>query len=192
MLIVVLITYIVYVGIKESRTASNIMVGVKLAIILLVILMGRSLLILKTGLPLYPMGLVEYWRVFQRFLCIYQFDAISTTAEECKDHNETCHGHDICLDNLHGIVCISILGINRMVNYTHLNVGDPLAMVFDAVNMKFIAAIVAGSAIFATAGVLLVFSWVSQNLDEYESWRLVARIFKDTSPSMERHHFRLY
>ena len=38
--IVVLITALVYIGIRESKTASNIMVAVKLAIILLVIILG--------------------------------------------------------------------------------------------------------------------------------------------------------
>ncbi|MFL5786736.1 MAG: amino acid permease, partial [Flavisolibacter sp.] len=40
LLIVVLITYIVYIGIRESRTANNIMVMMKLAIILFVIVAG--------------------------------------------------------------------------------------------------------------------------------------------------------
>jgi APA family basic amino acid/polyamine antiporter len=79
-------------------------------------------------------------------------------------------------------VLVSLV-LTGMVNYTHLNVGDPLAMVFDAVNMKFIAAIVAGSAIFATAGVLLVFQlgqpriWMSMSRDG-----LLPRIFSRIHP----------
>jgi len=70
-----------------------------------------------------------------------------------------------------------------MVHYTKLNVGDPLAMVFDAVDLKFVSAIVAGSAIIATAGVLLVFQlgqpriWMSMSRDG-----LLPKIFSRIHP----------
>jgi amino acid transporter len=63
------------------------------------------------------------------------------------------------------------LVLTGMVHYTTLNVGDPLAMVFDARGMKFVSGIVAVSAIIATASVLLVFQmgqpriWMSMSRD---------------------------
>jgi amino acid transporter len=34
--------------------------------------------------PFAPNG-VKFWKEFQLYFCLYRFDAISTTAEECKD-----------------------------------------------------------------------------------------------------------
>ncbi|MBP9133520.1 MAG: amino acid permease [Saprospiraceae bacterium] len=185
MLIVVLITYIVYAGIKESRTASNIMVVVKLAIILLVILMGAFFINTENWSPFVPNGASGILKgVSAVFFAYIGFDAISTTAEECKDPQR-----DLPRGMIYALIICTVLYVlvslvlTGMVNYTHLNVGDPLAMVFDAVNMKFIAAIVAGSAIFATAGVLLVFQlgqpriWMSMSRDG-----LLPRIFSKIHP----------
>src|SRR5690606_40160291 len=49
------------------------------------------------------------------------------------------------------------LVLTGMVNYKQLNVGDPLAYVFDQVNLKWFAGVVAVSAVIAMACVLLVF-----------------------------------
>jgi len=63
------------------------------------------------------------------------------------------------------------LVLTGMVNYKQLNVGDPLAYVFDQVNLKWFAGIVAVSAVVAMASVLLVFQmgqpriWMSMSRD---------------------------
>ncbi|HMT35445.1 MAG TPA: amino acid permease, partial [Chitinophagaceae bacterium] len=63
------------------------------------------------------------------------------------------------------------LVLTGMVSYTKLNVGDPLATIFEERGLKIIAGIVAVSAIVATASVLLVFQmgqpriWMSMSRD---------------------------
>jgi amino acid transporter len=58
-----------------------------------------------------------------------------------------------------------------MVSYTELNVGDPLAYVFQKLNIKWLSGIIAFSAIIAMASVLLVFQmgqpriWMSMSRD---------------------------
>jgi amino acid transporter len=58
-----------------------------------------------------------------------------------------------------------------MVNYADLNVGDPLAFVFDKLNLKWMSGIIAVSAVVAMASVLLVFQmgqpriWMSMSRD---------------------------
>ncbi len=70
-----------------------------------------------------------------------------------------------------------------MVNYSLLAVGDPLAFVFDQVDLKMISGIIAVSAVFAMASVLLVFQmgqpriWMSMSRDGL----LPKVIFEDTS-----------
>jgi hypothetical protein len=49
-----------------------------------------------------------------------------------------------------------------MVKYSDLNVGDPLAFVFDKLNLKWMSGIIAVSAVVAMASVLLFFKWDNQ------------------------------
>src|SRR5258705_9125982 len=85
-LIVVLITYIVFVVIKESRSASNIMVIIKLAVIFLVIVLGAYYVNPGNWSPFTPTGFGGIMKgVSAVFFSYIGFDAISTTAEECKN-----------------------------------------------------------------------------------------------------------
>lgn len=185
LLIVALITYIVFVGIRESRTASNIMVGIKLAIIFLVIVAGAAYINPENWSPFTPTGFSGIMKgVSAVFFAYIGFDAISTTAEECKDpQRDLPRGMIYTLIICTVIYVILALILTGMVPYQQLNVGDPLAMVFDAHNLKVIAIIVSGSAIVATASVLLVFQmgqpriWMSMSRDG-----LLPRIFSRIHP----------
>jgi amino acid transporter len=60
LLIIVLITALIYRGMKESRNASNIMVVVKLCIVLLVIAVGVFYVDTANGIHLLQMVLLEF------------------------------------------------------------------------------------------------------------------------------------
>jgi amino acid transporter len=78
-------TALIYRGMKESRNASNIMVVVKLCIVLLVIAVGVFLDTANWD-PFAPNGVTGVLKgVSAVFFAYIGFDAISTTAEECKD-----------------------------------------------------------------------------------------------------------
>lgn len=185
LLIVSLITYIVFVGIRESRAASNIMVGIKLAIIFLVIVAGAAYVNPDNWSPFTPTGFSGIMKgVSAVFFAYIGFDAISTTAEECKNpQRDLPRGMIYTLIICTVLYVVLALILTGMVPYTQLNVGDPLAMVFDAHNLKIIAIIVAGSAIVATASVLLVFQmgqpriWMSMSRDG-----LLPKIFSRIHP----------
>ena len=84
--IVLLITYIVYIGIKESRTANNIFVIIKLAVIFLVIVAGAFYVKPTNWSNFMPNGFSGVMSgVSAVFFAYIGFDAISTTAEECKN-----------------------------------------------------------------------------------------------------------
>src|SRR5215216_3813070 len=86
LVIVSLITYIVYVGIRESKTANNIFVFIKLAIILLVIVAGAFYVNPVNWHPFMPNGFTGVLSgVSAVFFAYIGFDAISTTAEECEN-----------------------------------------------------------------------------------------------------------
>ena len=94
--IVTLITWLVYRGIKETRNASNIMVAIKLAVVVLVILVGSFYITPANWNPFMPNGVGGILKgVSAVFFAYIGFDAISTTAEECKDPQR-----DLPLDGL--------------------------------------------------------------------------------------------
>ena len=173
LLIIVIITWLVYRGMKESRNASNMMVVVKLCIILLVIAVGIFYVDTANWHPFAPNGVGGILKgVSAVFFAYIGFDAISTTAEECKDPQR-----DLPRGMMWAIIICTILYViialvlTGMVNYADLNVGDPLAFVFDKLNLKWMSGIIAVSAVVAMASVLLVFQmgqpriWMSMSRD---------------------------
>ena len=173
LLIIVLITALIYRGMKESRNASNIMVVVKLCIVLLVIAVGVFYVDTTNWDPFAPNGVTGVLKgVSAVFFAYIGFDAISTTAEECKDPQR-----DLPRGMMWAIIICTILYIaialvlTGMVNYSLLNVGDPLAFVFEKLDLKWMSGIIAVSAVVAMASVLLVFQmgqpriWMSMSRD---------------------------
>src|SRR6218665_328262 len=171
--IIILITALVYRGMKESRNASNLMVVVKLAIILLVIAVGVFYVDTANWDPFAPNGVNGVLKgVSAVFFAYIGFDAISTTAEECKNPQR-----DLPRRMMWAIIICTVLYVvialvlTGMVNYSELNVGDPLAFVFDKLNLKWLSGIIAVSAVVAMASVLLVFQmgqpriWMSMSRD---------------------------
>jgi len=173
LLIIILITALVYRGMKESRNASNIMVVVKLCIVLLVIAVGVFYVDTANWHPFAPNGVSGVLKgVSAVFFAYIGFDAISTTAEECKDPQR-----DLPRGMMWAIIICTVLYIaialvlTGMVSYSELNVGDPLAFVFDKLHLKWMSGIIAVSAVIAMASVLLVFQmgqpriWMSMSRD---------------------------
>jgi APA family basic amino acid/polyamine antiporter len=171
--IIVFITWLVYRGMKESRNASNAMVIVKLAVILLVLSVGVFYVDTKNWNPFAPNGASGVLKgVSAVFFAYIGFDAISTTAEECKDPQK-----DLPRGMMWAIIICTVLYVaialvlTGIVNYKSLAVGDPLAFVFDQIDLKLMSGIIAVSAVFAMASVLLVFQmgqpriWMSMSRD---------------------------
>lgn len=171
--ITVLITALVYIGIRESKTASNILVLLKVVVILMVIVVGAFYVNPENWSPFAPNGVAGVLKgVSAVFFAYIGFDAISTTAEECKNPQR-----DLPKAMLYVLVVCTILYVlitlvlTGMVNYTELAVGDPLAYVFERLNLDVMAGIISLSAIVALSSVLLVFQlgqpriWMSMSRD---------------------------
>jgi APA family basic amino acid/polyamine antiporter len=171
--IIIFITWLVYRGMKESKNASNAMVIVKLAVILLVLSVGVFYVDTSNWNPFAPNGVSGVLKgVSAVFFAYIGFDAISTTAEECKNPQR-----DLPRGMMWAIIICTILYVaialvlTGIVNYKLLAVGDPLAFVFDQIDLKLMSGIIAVSAVFAMASVLLVFQmgqpriWMSMSRD---------------------------
>jgi amino acid transporter len=185
--IVVVITALVYIGIRESKTASNIMVAIKLAVILLVIVLGAFYVKTANWHPFLPNGFKGLTGgIAAVFFAYIGFDALSTTAEECKDPYKTLpRGMIYSLLICTVLYVILALVLTGMVSYLKLNVGDPLAFVFgpEGVNIPWVSGLIAVSAIIAIATVLLVFQlgqprlWMAMSRDG-----LLPKIFSAIHP----------
>ena len=172
-IIVVLITALAYIGIKESKKSTNAMVILKISVIVFVIVLGFFYVDTNNWDPFMPNGfggvLAGVSAVFYAYI---GFDAISTTAEECKNPQR-----DLPRGMIYSLIICTVLYIlialvlTGMINYKHLKVDDPLAFVFQQVNLHWISYIISVSAVIATTSVLLVFQlgqpriWMSMSRD---------------------------
>src|SRR5262249_30807328 len=132
LVIVLIITALVYIGIRESKTASNVMVAIKLGVILLVIALGAYYVQPANWSPFAPNGATGVLKgVSAVFFAYIGFDAISTTAEECRNPQR-----DLPRGMIYSLVICTFLYVlislvlTGMVSYKSLAVGDPLAFVF--------------------------------------------------------------
>ncbi len=171
--IVFLITYLVYIGIRETKKASNAMVILKVGVVIGVILLGFFYVTPANWDPFLPNGFEGMMKgVSGVFFAYIGFDAISTTAEECKDPQR-----DLPKGMIYSLIICTVLYIlvalvlTGMVNYKYLQVEDPLAFVFKSVGLEKISYVISISAVIATASVLLIFQmgqpriWMSMSRD---------------------------
>jgi amino acid transporter len=173
MMIVLLITWICYIGIKESKITNNFFVLLKVGILLLVIGVGAFYVQPSNWSPFAPHGLIGVMKgVSGVFFAYIGFDAISTTAEECKNPKR-----DLPRSMFYSLLITTILYVllsfilTGMVSYKELGVSDPLAHVFLKLHLTKLSGIIAAGAVIAMASVLLVFQlgqpriWMSMSRD---------------------------
>ena len=184
----ILITMLVYRGIKESRNFSNLMVILKMIVVGLVILVG--------GYLVFSHGLTANWMppndegvkafmpngfsgvmaaVSGVFFAYIGFDAVSVLAEEAKNpQRDLPRGMILSLIICTIVYILLTLVLTGAVNYRKFEgIGDPLAFIFEKENlnigwMQFFVAI---AAVIAMTSVLLVFQmgqpriWMSMSRD---------------------------
>jgi APA family basic amino acid/polyamine antiporter len=190
--IVIGITYLVYIGIRETKKATNAMVILKIAIVIAVIAIGFFYVTPANWHPFMPNGFGGVMKgVSGVFFAYIGFDAISTTAEECKDPQR-----DLPRGMIYSLIICTVLYIlialvlTGMVSYKTLAVGDPLAYVFNKVHLTKISGIISFSAVIATASVLLIFQlgqpriWMSMSRDG-----LLPKIFSKIHPKFHTPSF---
>jgi APA family basic amino acid/polyamine antiporter len=173
LLIVVAITYLVYIGIRETKKATNAMVFLKIAIVIVVIAIGFFYVTPANWHPFMPNGFSGVMKgVSGVFFAYIGFDAISTTAEECqKPQRDLPRGMIYSLIICTVLYILIALVLTGMVSYKKLAVGDPLAYVFNQVGLTKISGVISFSAVIATASVLLIFQlgqpriWMSMSRD---------------------------
>jgi amino acid transporter len=175
-LITALITSIIYVGIRESKKMTNAMVLLKIGIIVLVMVAGAFYVDTDNWQPFLPNGIGGVLKgTAAVFFAYIGFDAISTTAEECKNPQRDLPRAMFLSLIICTVIYVAIaLVLTGMTSYSTLKVGDPLAYVFGTIHSRtahWLAIIIAVGAVIATASVLLVFQlgqpriWMSMSRD---------------------------
>jgi amino acid transporter len=171
--IVFVITWICYRGIRESRITNNFFVLLKITLLLLVVGVGAFYVKPENWSPFAPNGIGGVLKgVSGVFFAYIGFDAISTTAEECKNPRR-----DLPLSMFYALLITTILYVlvslvlTGMVPYHELGVSDPMAYVFTKLHLTMLSGVIAAGAVIAMASVLLVFQlgqpriWMSMSRD---------------------------
>jgi basic amino acid/polyamine antiporter, APA family len=160
-LIVLAITWLLYIGVKESTRANNIMVVVKLIVLTVFIVLGAMHIDMANYTPFAPNG----WRGIHQgaaivFFAYIGFDAISTAAEETKNPQRNMPigilgGLAICT-LIYVIVGVVATGL---VPYQQLKAADPLARALEVAGLPIASWFVAFGAVVSLTAVLLVFQY---------------------------------
>jgi amino acid transporter len=171
--IVVVITWICYIGIRESRITNDFFVVLKVVLLLMVIGIGAFYVKPENWSPFAPNGIGGVLKgVSGVFFAYIGFDAISTTAEECRNPRR-----DLPLSMFYALLITTILYVmislvlTGMVPYYELGVSDPMAYVFTKLHLTKLSGVIAFGAVIAMASVLLVFQlgqpriWMSMSRD---------------------------
>jgi APA family basic amino acid/polyamine antiporter len=160
-IIVLAITALLYIGVRESARANNIMVVIKLIVLSVFIVLGAWHIDMANYTPFAPNG----WRGFHQgaaivFFAYIGFDAISTAAEETKNPQRNMPigilgGLAICT-LIYVIVGIVATGL---VPYQQLKASDPLARALEVAGLPIASWFVALGAVVSLTAVLLVFQY---------------------------------
>jgi APA family basic amino acid/polyamine antiporter len=159
--IVMLITWLLLRGARESATANTVMVVIKLAVLALFIFVGLRNITPANYTPFAPNGFTGIHQgAAIVFFAYIGFDAISTAAEETRNPQR-----NLPIGILGGLAVCTIIYvivgavITGMVPYTELGVADPLARALELIGYSGVGAIVSFGAVVSMSAVLLVFQY---------------------------------
>src|SRR5271157_2644489 len=159
--IVMLITWLLLRGARESVTANNIMVCIKLLALSLFVAVGGSHLKMANYHPFAPNGFTGIHQgAAIVFFAYIGFDAISTAAEETKNPQR-----NLPIGILGGLAICTLIYVivgfvlTGMVPYKELAVADPLSRALELSGFNAASWIVALGAAVSMSAVLLVFQY---------------------------------
>jgi APA family basic amino acid/polyamine antiporter len=160
--IVMLITWLLLRGARESATANNIMVAIKLVALTVFVAVGATHLHSENYTPFAPNGFTGIHQgAAIVFFAYIGFDAISTAAEETKNPQR-----NLPIGILGGLAICTLIYVivgavlTGMVPYKELGTtADPLAHALELAGFKTVGWFVALGAAVSMAAVLLVFQY---------------------------------
>ena len=159
--IVMVVTWLLLRGVRESSSANNVMVVIKLLALGLFIGVGVMNIHPANLTPFAPNGFAGIHQgAAIVFFAYIGFDAISTAAEETKNPQR-----NLPIGILGGLAICTLIyvvvgfALTGMVPYTELGVADPLARALELAGYSGVGWLVAFGAAVSVAAVLLVFQY---------------------------------
>jgi APA family basic amino acid/polyamine antiporter len=165
--IVLVATWILVVGIRESAKVNNLIVILKLAVVLLFILFGLQYVTPENWKPFIPpntgaFGEFGWSGVFRGagliFFAYIGFDAVSTAAQEAKNPQRDMPigilGSLAICTVLYVLVSLTLTGL---VHYTELNVAHPVAYAVEHISqLSWLRPLITLGAVLGLGSVVLV------------------------------------
>ncbi len=159
--IVMVVTWLLLRGVKETSRVNNVMVWIKLAALTLFIVVGAMNIDTANYVPFAPNGFTGIHQgAAIVFFAYIGFDAISVAAEETKNPQR-----NLPIGILGGLAICTVIYVvvgavlTGLVPYTQLGVADPLAFALNAAGFQRVGWIVALGAAVSMTAVLLVFQY---------------------------------
>lgn len=159
MILCLLTAFVLTLGMKNAARVETIVVGIKVAVVLLVIVIGAFHVKTDNFSPFMPAG----WGgtvggAATVFFAVFGYDAMSTAAEESKDsqkHMPKAIMLSLAISMaLYAGVCLVLTG---MVKYTDIDPESGISSAFKTVGMSGIGTIIAVGAIVGILTVLFTF-----------------------------------
>lgn len=155
--IVVLVTGVVYVGIKETARFNAFLAISKILIILFFLGLGAMYVRPENWAPFAPNGLTGISSAAAIIFFAYiGFDAVSTAAEETRDPQR-----NMPIGILASLVVCTVIYVavavvlTGMVKWSNLGTAEPLSYAFTSLGMTWTAGVIAAGALLATTSALI-------------------------------------
>lgn len=181
MIVVLLVTALLIVGVRESTRINEIMVIVKIAVIFLFIGVGVFFIKTNNFVPFIPKGFTDVNGIHHygiggiiagaatAFYAYIGFDAVSTASEEVKNPKRDMPigiigslGVASVLYMMLSAVLVGIVNYKDLANPAHQ--GDPVAYALTLINQNWVAGIVSLGAVVGMTTVLMVMSFGGNRL----------------------------
>lgn len=157
-LIVILLTGLLVIGIRESARFNAVVVTLKVAVVLFVIIAGLFWIKPENWSPFFPFGKAGIFAgAAYIFFAFIGFDAVSTTAEEAKNPQR-----DLPIGIIASLLVCTLLYVlvsmvlTGLVPYDAINHNAPISAAFADRGMTWAAIIISIGAISGLTSVLLV------------------------------------
>jgi basic amino acid/polyamine antiporter, APA family len=164
--IVLLVTALLVVGIRQSADTNTILVVIKTSVLILFVALGAAYVRRENLVPFIPPNTGEFGHfgpsgvlrgAAVMFFAYVGFDAVSTAAQEARNP-----GRDMPIGILASLLICTIIyvavavGLIGIVPYQRLNVADPIAVGIDATGLTWFSPVVKISALFGLFSTILV------------------------------------
>jgi basic amino acid/polyamine antiporter, APA family len=158
-LLCLLIAYLLNLGIRNAARFETFVVGLKVAVVLLVIVVGFFYVKTANYTPFFPFGISgAFTGAATVFFAVFGYDAMSTAAEESRD--ATRHMPKAILYSLAISMVLYVLAtlvLTGMQNYRHIDPKSGFSTAFKSVGLSGLASVIAVGAIIGILTVMFTF-----------------------------------